>query len=661
MGTVKITRVDRSSARPVRVAPAALALLLLLLPAAAFAQFRGAATVANVNDDGVAGDASASTPALSADGRYVAFASSASNLVPLDTNGDTDVFVRDVTTGRTERVSVTWQGQEGRDDSEEPSISADGRYVAFLSRAWNMYPGGANLANPVWQVYVHDREGPSTIRLTVPPGGGEPDESSNKPRISADGTHVVFLSRATNLLPGPGVDTQEDVYVYDLVNSTLTRASVADDGSPPNDSCGEPTISADGRFVAYTTRAPNLLPAGLSGISRQQIVLRDLESNTNELVSGAPGHPAELPDGSSWSPSISGDGRYVAFRSFSRNLTNEVPAPPNGELYVRDRTSGTTSRVTHPRLVQGPCGEPGFPEPCSHTDSDVPTLSGDGRFLAFVSESRAFVPANPPSRSEQIFLLDRTTGRVRRLSVDDRGVAAGQTCEGRVGLIALSGDGKFLAYHYEDLARIALPDPNGPETQDIVRLNWTCDEDGKCRSLSLCPPEPKTCEVATDSTVAIRRRPAGGTRTDRFYWRWSGAPESQGTPFVDPTTTGRYHVCLYGGSPVAVEFDAGIPSQQDWKGRRATYVRKSTDDPVSTVKLRRGQARSSIVVKGSGAALDLPFLPVAAPDGITVQLHESTTGRCWGASFPNTSITANFAGTLGSGAGQTGRLRADVP
>ena len=630
--------------------------IVLVGPSVAVAQFRGAATIADVSSDGAQGDESASTPSVSADGRWVAFASGASNLVPLDTNGDTDVFVHDTQTGFTERVSVTWQGQEARDDSRDPSISADGRYVAFLSRAWNMYPGGVHVPYPRWQVYVHDRAGQSTIRLTVPPGGGEPNGRSRDPQISADGTRVVFASAATNLLPEPVAD-QYRVYVYDLRTSDLTLASVAGAAGSDNDFGSEPTISADGSVVAYVAHAFRVAGRRL----RDAVVVRDLDAGTSELASIAFSHPAVRPDGDSWSPNLSDDGRFVAFQSFATNLTSDPQSRDHGQLYVRDRATGTTTLVSRPRLVQGPCGSPGAPEPCTHEGSDLPVLSGDGRFLAFLSASRSFLPANATDDSEQIYLLDRTTGRLRRLSVDDTGIAAGPTCEGQRDVVALSGDGKVLAYHFEDIAKVGLPDANGPETQHIVHLNWTCDDDGKCRSLSLCPPQPKSCEAANDSTVRIRRRPPGGSVKDHFYWRWSGAVQGVGTRFVDPTVSGHYHVCLYGGSPIAVEFDAGLPPEKGWTSHRASYRRGAKDDPVSMVKLRRGQARSTIVVKGSGPALDLPYLPLAAPDGITVQLHESTTGRCWGASFPNTSISANFAGAPGSGGRQAGRLRADVP
>jgi Tol biopolymer transport system component len=648
----------RSRRRAERVA-IPIAAVALLVPIAASAQFRGTAVLADVSAAGVQGDASSSQPSVSADGRYVAFSSEATNLVPLDTNGNEDVFVYDTRTGDIERVSVTWQGQEARDDSDAPSISANGRYVAFRSRAWNMYPGGANLGQPIWQIYVHDRQGPETIRVTVPVGGGDPDFNSDHPAISADGTKVAFDSAATNLVDGDG-NGLFDVFVYDRADASLTRASVADDGGDANAASQRPAISADGEVVAFESSATNLVPLGPAFGFYGLVYARDLALGTNELVSVALGHPVEAPNNSSGSPVVSGDGRTVAFSSYAQNLTDDLIGTYES-IYVRDRVAGTTTLASRPRMIEGPCGAPGAPEPCFDiSPATAPVLSLDGRFLSFLSASWELLPANPPMHREQILLLDRVTGRLRRLSVDGRGVAVGYPCGGGRDAVSMSADGLVFAHHHEDVAAIGLPDANGPQNQDVVLLDWTCDDRGKCRSLSLCPSVPAECEVATDSKLRVRRRPPGGVRPDRLYWRWSGAPESEGTPFVDPTDAGHYHVCLYGGAPVAVEFDAGLPPEEGWKARRRVYRRDRDDDPVSLVQLRSGPSRSAIVVKGAGPALDLPYLPLAAPEGIDVQVHESTTGRCWGAHFPTAAITANFAGSLGSGLGTYGELRAEI-
>jgi Tol biopolymer transport system component len=656
----KTSRGPRGTGRTSTIVALAGAIAAALVPAVASAQFRGVATLADRSGAGVPGDASSAQPSVSADGRYVAFASDAGNLVPGDTNLNEDVFVHDTVTRTIERVSISWQGQEARDDSDSPSISANGRYVAFRSRAWNMYPGGANLGQPVWQIYVHDRQASSTVQVTVPLGGGTPDFASNHPSISADGNWIAFDSAATKLVEGDG-NGRLDVFLYDRRNARLARVSVAEDGGDADDHSQRPALSADGGVVAFESQATNLLSSGRGLGSYDALYARDVASGTTELVSVPLGFPLEAPNNGSHDPVVSGDGRFVAFWSYAQNLTDDLLDSYAG-VYVRDRVEGTTTLASRSRMVPGPCGAPGAPAPCTDDISPAyrPALSLDGRFLSFLSSSWQFLPANPPSHREQVLLLDRVTGRLRRLSVDQNGLPAGYVCGGGNDAMSISSDGLAFVYQLEDVAAIGLPDANGPENQDVVRLDWTCDERGNCRSLSLCPREPASCEQASDSKLRIRRRPPGGTRPDRFYWRWAGAPEDEGTPFVDPTADGHYHVCLYGGSPVAVEFDAGLPPEEGWKARRKIYRRDGERDPVEVVQLRGGESRSAIVVKGVGPALDLPYLPVAAPQGIDVQLHESTTGRCWGAHFPTSAIGANFAGTLGSGPGSYGELRAEI-
>jgi hypothetical protein len=127
---------------------------------------------------------------------------------------------------------------------------------------------------------------------------------------------------------------------------------------------------------------------------------------------------------------------------------------------------------------------------------------------------------------------------------------------------------------------------------------------------------------------------------------------------VDPTAGGQYQLCLYAETPERVQFDAGIPAGEDWTSRPVGYRFDGDGETLSTVRLRRGALRSGIEAKGAGPLLDLPYLPIAAPNGITVQLHETSTGRCWGAHFPTSAITANTRGRAGSGRGVSGLLNA---
>ena len=196
-------------------------------------------------------------PSISADGRYVAFESDASNLVPGDTNGVPDTFVRDRLSGTTERVSVSTDGEQANDTSTDygTSISADGRYVAFYSYAINLVPGDTN---GVPDVFVRDRLAGTTERVSVSTDGAQGDYPSFYPSISGDGRFVAFCSRAYNLVPGD-TNGDYDVFVHDRQARITSRVSVAAGGAQGHGSSGYfgLSISADGSFVAF---ASNLRP-----------------------------------------------------------------------------------------------------------------------------------------------------------------------------------------------------------------------------------------------------------------------------------------------------------------------------------------------------------------------------------------------------------------
>ena len=166
-------------------------------------------------------------PSISADGRYVVFESAADNLVPGDTNDHSDVFVHDRQTGETSRVSVASDGTEGNGQSDEPSISADGRYVAFASEASNLVPGDTNHN---YDILLHDRQTGETVRVSVASDGTEGNGHSIEPSISSDGQYVAFTSWASNLVPGDTNDAW-DVFVHDRETGETVRVSLASEGS----------------------------------------------------------------------------------------------------------------------------------------------------------------------------------------------------------------------------------------------------------------------------------------------------------------------------------------------------------------------------------------------------------------------------------------------
>ncbi|MER6366303.1 hypothetical protein [Kitasatospora sp. NPDC001527] len=298
----------------------------------------------SVADDGGQATGSSSGRAISADGRYVAFASDAGGLVPGDTNGVFDVYVRDRVAGRTERISVGDPSQPQTGGTDTPVISWDGRYVAFASGRGDLVPGDTN---HVADVFVHDRRTGTTRRANVADDGTQAESPARHPAISADGSRVSFISR-DSLAPGSGGDPEEEaadgrlartypLYVHDLRTGTTRPASVGPDGRTYGVLDGG--LSPDGRFALFSSYTS---PA--TGYAHPQVFVHDLRAGTTTLVStahdGAPG----AGDGQSYSPVMTADGRRVYFAS---NAANLVPGDGNGvaDVFRRDLWTGAVERV----------------------------------------------------------------------------------------------------------------------------------------------------------------------------------------------------------------------------------------------------------------------------------------------------------------------------
>jgi Tol biopolymer transport system component len=279
-------------------------------------------------------------PSLSSDGRFVAFRSSATKLVAGDTNGLRDIFVHDRQTGTTERVSVDSAGAQAIDgNSLYPSLSADGRFVAFYSDATNLVTDDTN---GFFDIFVHDRQTGTTERVSVDSAGAQAiDGDSFHPSLSSDGRFVAFRSSATNLVAG---DTNgfNDVFVHDRQTGITERVSVDSAGNQAADAHSNlPSISADGRFVAFQSKATNLVADDTNG--DYDVFVHDRQTGTTERVSvDSAGGQA---DGSSGWPSVSANGRFVAFHSRATNLVNG-DTNRRVDAFVRDRQSGRTERVS---------------------------------------------------------------------------------------------------------------------------------------------------------------------------------------------------------------------------------------------------------------------------------------------------------------------------
>jgi len=346
----------------------------------------GATTRVSVASNGAQADGTSYDPYISANGRYVAFHSDATNLVAGDTNGVSDAFVHDRQTGTTERVSVATGGAEGNGLSIEPSLSADGRYVAFMSAATNLVAGDTNGKR---DIFVRDRQTGTTTRVSVSTGGAQANGTPLRPAISADGRYVAFDSDAANLVAGDS-NGAYDIFVHDRQTGTTERVSVATGGAQANGGSTQPSISADGRYVVFYTSADNMVPGDSNG--QWDVILRDRQTSTTELISvGLNGQPG---NGLSSAPSISADGRYVAFFSSASDL---VAGDTNNtqDIFVRDRQAGTTERVS----VAGDGAQ-------ANGWSSYPSISADGRFVVFGSDATNLV-AGDSNGKRDIFVHER--------------------------------------------------------------------------------------------------------------------------------------------------------------------------------------------------------------------------------------------------------------
>jgi CSLREA domain-containing protein len=357
-------------------------------------------------------------PAISADGRFVAFQSQASTLVPGDTNRDFDVFVVDRQTNSSERVSVSATGSEGDNDSIAPSISADGRFVAFISYASNLVVGDTN----GYDVFVFDRQTRGIERVNVSGIGAQADPIP--PSISADGRFVAFASNASNLVPDD-TNNNDDVFVFDRQTSTIERVSVSGTKLEGNDGSSSPSISADGRFVAFESRASNLVPGDTNDHSDSFIFDRQTHTIQRVSVSAA----GTEGNGDSHAPSMSADGKYATFYSYASNL---VPGDTNtnGDVFVVNLQTHAIERVS-----TSAAGSEG------NSDSYLPTISADGRFVAFQSVASNLVPNDTNGKSD-VFVFDRQTHTIERVNLS----AAGSQGNDHSDLSSISADGRFVAY-----------------------------------------------------------------------------------------------------------------------------------------------------------------------------------------------------------------------
>jgi Tol biopolymer transport system component len=516
------------------------------------------------------GEASAESrgSSISSDGRYIAFESDAPDLVANDTNGLTDVFVRDRLAGETQRVSVSSAGAEGNNESRCPAISANGRYITFCSLASNLV---VNDTNRNWDAFVHDMETGQTEVVSVNGDGVQGNGATDGSSISADGRYVAFSSAAQNLVPDK-TSSEHDIFLHDRQTGQTERVSVSSDGDEANGEswldAARCVISADGRFVTYTSVASNLVPGDTNAAI--DIFLRDrLAGETQRVSVNSAGAEA---NNESRSPAISADGRHVAFASYASNLVAD-DVGLDWRVYVHDRETGQTERVS----VATDGSEPSLP-------SGLPCISADGRFVAFQSTASNLVPGDTNGWVD-VFVRDREAGVTVRVSVAGDGGEGNGHCYYHY----ISGDGRFVTFS-SAATNLVTGDTNGvidifvrdrQTFSDVAVTHWAFYQIGACAQSGVVSGyqdgtyQPGTEVTRDQMAVYIARALAGDDEN---------VPDPSGEPTFPDVRAGDWgykHIEYAAAQNVVAGYEDGLyhPEYQVTRDQMAVYVARALVAP----------------------------------------------------------------------------------
>lgn len=355
-----------------------------------FVYDRETKTTVRASISGVEGDGDSSVASVSQDGRYVSFLSRATNLVANDTNGRADVFLRDLQSGTTVRIN----GTNANGDSEAAWVSPEGRFVAYHSKASNLVAGDtAGKAD----IFLFDRQTAQTSRVSGPGVDGlEANLDSFSPVVTANGGAVFYLSGASNLVAGD-TNGAADIFRFDTAAGLTTRVSVDGVGGQANGASNAFAVSANGRYLAFQSSASNLVGGDTNGV--RDIFWKDLQTGTVKLVSVA--DSGVQADKASSNTAISANGRYVAFQS---DATNLVPGDTNQsfDIFVRDMVTEKIHRVS----LNGSGGQAtGAGGGVGAADSATPAISADGRYVSFHSSANNLVPGDT-NGVRDVFVVD---------------------------------------------------------------------------------------------------------------------------------------------------------------------------------------------------------------------------------------------------------------
>lgn len=384
----------------------------------------GTATMVSIRYDGGQTLRRSSNPAVSAQGRFVAFTSRARIIEGPANLAFRQVFVRDMEAGTNLLVSRARGGEGGNSNSGWPSISADGTRIVYESGASDLVRGDTNGAP---DILMYDTTTGATTLVSRAPNGDFANRGSFLGSIASDGTHIVFTSAATNLVRGSG--EFDNVFIYDVAAGTTKLVTQAPDGARSNYYSVAGSISADGSRVTYRSGASNLVPDDTNG--RDDVFLYDAITETNELISRTP--DGESANGDSVTSVISADGTRVAYYSYANNLVPDDGTFATSDVFLYDVATASTTLISRARD-----GRP------ANNDSFYPSISGDGTLIAYTSLASNLVVDDAYSGND-IFVHDTATGSTRLITKAPDGSAA----TGSSDRAAISVDGTQVAFESE--------------------------------------------------------------------------------------------------------------------------------------------------------------------------------------------------------------------
>jgi Tol biopolymer transport system component len=421
------------------IAASVLALIAPPPPAGAISTYVPMNGIASLSTANKAGNKASFDPSVSWGGRFIAFTATSTDLVSGDTNGRTDVFVRDTLADTTTRVSVSSAGGQANGDSTRPAISPDGRYVAFESKASNLV---GNDTNATTDIFVRDLVAKTTIRASLRSTGAQSTGTAEWPTISNDGKHVAFQTDDNAMAFGEG-NGKIDAYVRDTQNGTTTRMSVDTNEASLLAGGTDPSISSNGRYVVFTSTT-NQVGTDTNGAA--DVFLRDVLNGTTERVSitstGGQGND------DSTDATVSSDGRYVAFQSNAHNTTADDTGPTYTGVYRRDRTASTTQLVVRSQAGTAAGGS-----------ALSPKITADGSKVAFVSNANNLAPGDTNGQND-VFVRTVATNTTAMVSTTTTGGPPDSWSRSA----AISLDGTVTAY--DTFSSTGFPlDTNG--TDDV--------------------------------------------------------------------------------------------------------------------------------------------------------------------------------------------------